>query len=123
MIANLIKVFFRKLPKQILASVLAEALLECRAEEDALEIYASLPRLEQGMLSWLIDLACAVALREGENRMSAKAVAIVLGPNLFEPDLTVNPMEALMLSQKAVAMLHELIVARLRTEHGVGGEG
>lgn len=33
------------------------------------------------------------------------AAAIVMGPNLFRPNMQVNPMEALMMSQKAVFFL------------------
>jgi hypothetical protein len=60
------------------------------------------------ILLWLRDLLVSVASHEGRNKMSLKALAICTGPNLFMTDESVNPLEALMISQKAVALLLRL---------------
>ncbi len=60
---------------------------------------------------------CTVVRKEAHNKMGPKNVAIVMGPNLFTPSGTTDPMNALMISQKAVYLFQCLVVHRLRTVH------
>lgn len=119
--AHMIKLFLRELPQPILSAIPTEVLLATSTEE---ECAAALKRLlppASTVLDWLVDLCAEVVAREAENRMGPKNLAICLGPNLFVTDESVNPMEALMTSQKAANLLHKVIAARVRD--GIGGTG
>jgi hypothetical protein len=67
---------------------------------------------ERGVLVWLADLLVETAGWESGNKMSARNLAICVGPNLYAAEGSLNPMEALMTSQKAVGLLLALINAR-----------
>ena len=86
-----------------------EMLLNCKDREGAMAVFGSLGEPKSSLLLWVVDLMCLACVNEKVNRMNAKACAIVMGPNLFVPDINRNPMESLMLSQKAVTFLHHVI--------------
>ena len=52
------------------------------------------------------------------NKMNPQNCAIVMGPNLLRPQTSANPMEALMVSQKAVLFLDHLVSAEVRGREG-----
>jgi len=119
-IATLIKVWFRKLPKLLFEDVDAEVVLSCKATEDAVAIYETLPKFYAGVLLWLLDVLCDVVRLCDMNKMNAQNCAIVMGPNLFFTDQSSNPMQALMVSQKSVVLLKLLIEWRLDQTSGKG---
>jgi hypothetical protein len=112
--AHMIKVFLRELPQPVLSAVPTEVLLAASTEAECLAAAARLQPPASVVFDWLVDLCAEAAVHEAENRMGAKNLAICLGPNLFVTDEAVNPMEALMTSQKAVNLLHRVIAARMR---------
>lgn len=126
--AHLLKLLLRELPSPLLAAVPTETLLGAATDEQCREAAARyLPAPHLAVLQWLTDLLVEVAAHERANKMGARALATVVGPNLFSLDAGVNPMAALMASTKAVAFLARLIAARQRelqpppAEEGGGG--
>ncbi len=119
-IANLIKVWFRELPVKILDSITPEALMGSADMDGCLSLFHGMPQPEQGILLWLLDLLCKVVLKEETNKMGVKNLAIVFGPNLFNNERVSvdNPMEALMMSNKAGNFIANLLTNRLETAHG-----
>lgn len=133
--ATMIKVFLRELPSPLfhevrtlpsspvtLCSALTspslhgrlqipkEMLLQAQIddEESVSRAVAYVTGANSVMLRWLVALLVHVSTYSDRNKMSLKALAICTGPNLFYTDESINPMEALMISQKAVAFLLRL---------------
>ena len=113
-IATLIKVFFRQLPKPLLSDIPTDLFLNIQTLADSQEAVALLQPSFQTLLEWVVDLLCDVVGHGSTNKMSAQSCAIVMGPNLFVAEIWEgNPMQALMISQKAVMLLQHLILAEL----------
>ena len=111
--AHMVKQFLRELPTPLFSIVPVEVLLgSTNTEAECLAAIAPLAPPARGVLAWLIDLLAAAAAHERSSKMSAQSLAICTGPNLFAADEGANPMEALMASQKAVALLLRLITVR-----------
>jgi hypothetical protein len=119
--AAMVKVFLRELPSPIFSSIPKEMLLAAVDDPGTLACLDLVRGPAKTILLWLRDLLVTVASHEGANKMSLKALAICTGPNLFVTDESVNPLEALMISQKAVALL--LRVCQLAAAPGGGGGG
>ena len=113
-VSTLVKVWFRKLPKQLLSDLSVEDLLRCKTEEESVRLYNNIEPFYRGILLWVLDLMSDVAMNKDKNKMSPANCAIVMGPNLFSTDQNVNPMQALMISQKAVKILEHLINWRMK---------
>jgi hypothetical protein len=113
-IATLIKVFFRQLPRPLLADIPTEIILNIISVKDSCAAAEMLEPTSKQLLDWVVDLMCDVVARGSTNKMSAQSCAIVMGPNLFVADnVGDNPMQALMISQKAVTLLQHLITERV----------
>jgi hypothetical protein len=115
-LAHMIKVFLRELPQPVLSAIPTETLLNAASEEDCIALIGWLVPPASVVFAWLVDLLIEVAKFEAWNKMGAKNLAICTGPNLFATDESVNPMEALMASQKAVNALFQVIQARAQAE-------
>lgn len=111
-IAHMIKVFLRELPQPLFSAIPTETLLNAMNEEDCISLIGWLTPPSSVIFAWLVDLLIEVIKYEQYNKMGAKNLAICTGPNLFVTDESVNPMEALMTSQKAVSALYQIINAR-----------
>ena len=111
-IAHMIKVFLRELPQPLFSAIPTETLLNAMNEEDCISLIGWLTPPSSIIFAWLVDLLMEVIKYEQYNKMGAKNLAICTGPNLFVTDESVNPMEALMTSQKAVNALYQIINAR-----------
>lgn len=128
--AQLIKVFLRELmPSKVLASLPTEPLLavvtpeQCAALADA-HLPAGSPL--RCLLDWLVDCLAETAEQEVSNRMGAKALAVCVAPNLLDTDVSnaaINPMTALMCSQKTVHMLAKLVERRLAARAAAARSG
>ena len=66
----------------------------------------------------MLDMLSKVVMNEEVNKMSVKNCAIVMGPNLFNNDISINPMKALMLTNKAGNFLSNMLGHRLKTKFG-----
>jgi hypothetical protein len=114
-IANLIKVWFRELPKKVLDSISVKDMLSMNNTEECLALYESIPYPEKGVLTWLFDLMCKVVMNEEVNKMTVKNCSIVLGPNMFDTERASAPLEALMLSNKSGSFISNMLAHRLKT--------
>ena len=56
-------------------------------------------------LKWLLDLCIDISFNQKINKMSSKAMAIVISPNLFDPTKIENPMKAMTISAAIVKFL------------------
>jgi hypothetical protein len=109
-ISTLIKVFFRHLPQPLLTEIPTEILLNVVKEKDSHAAMNHMSKTTKDLLMWIVELMCDVVAHSSANKMSPHSCAIVMGPNLFAAtNITGNPMQALMMSQKAVLLLKHLI--------------
>jgi len=111
-VANLIKVWFRELPQQVLNSVPKETLIHANELDDCLKVLTSLPEPNRSITKWLLELLADVAANEQQNKMSARNLAIVVAPNLFSTS-EIDPVESLTLSQKVVNFVFQLLEYQL----------
>mmetsp|Transcript_8504 Transcript_8504/g.11737 ORF Transcript_8504/g.11737 Transcript_8504/m.11737 type:complete len:692 (-) Transcript_8504:48-2123(-) len=103
-IANLIKIWFRDLPTPVLQSLTRDQLFEEDAEKCVQAIFG-LPEPQLSLVMWLIDLVIECASHQSESKMSVENLAIVIAPNLYQPDKTVDAMEGLIRTQKITKFL------------------
>jgi len=113
-IASLIKIWFRELPTPILNCVPPEAIFHSNDVAGCVKAFEDLPELQKTLLSWLMDLLIEVSQYCKENKMTSQNLAIVVAPNLYDVSTT-NPMEGLVLSQKCVQFLHNVLNHRMQT--------
>ena len=122
-VAHMIKVFLRELPSPLFSAIPTETLLRAASEEDCIALIGWLTPPASSIFAWLVDLLVEVARHEAHNKMGLKNLAICTGPNLFSTDENVNPMEALMTSQKSVSALFQIISARAQQTEAKGKNG
>ncbi len=120
-LANLIKVFFRELPPNLLNVVDEETLVQA-ADMDPMTVGAvvmAFPEPNRSVLLWLLDLMVKVSLRESENKMNIRNMAIVMSPNLFSLEETSDPMRALMVSQKVAGTVIAMVKWRCKEIYSI----
>jgi len=118
-IANLLKVWYRDLPIPILNVLPPSTIAQAGDREVCLEAYKDLPEPQKSLMGWLLAILVEVALNRKVNKMSAQNLAIVVAPNLYDPPSS-DPMEGLVMSQKAVQFLHNLILSELEAKGETG---
>lgn len=126
LISNLIKIYFRDMPKSLLNCVperaihqVADTVIVASDQKcyDAVHAHMeSFAEPHRSMLYWLLDLMCVVTLHEDTNKMGCKNIAIVLSPNLYSVN-TENAMYALTMSQKVADFTTKCLAARLKLKH------
>lgn len=112
-IASLLKIWFRELPTPILNCVPQESIFHSNDLAGCVKAFESLPDLQKTLLSWLMDLLIQTAQNSKENKMTSQNLAIVVAPNLYDVS-TSNPMEGLVMSQKCVQFLHNVLNYRIQ---------
>lgn len=108
-IANLIKHWFRKLPEKLLAAVPPDEVVACVSGAASMQLLSSLPLQHLGVVLWLLDLMADVAAMQEHNKMSDRAIAIVIAPNLYDCPDSKGPMEVMIFSQQMAKFLLELL--------------
>ncbi|KAL7716315.1 GTPase activating protein [Entamoeba marina] len=108
-ISNLIKLWFRELPNTILNVLNSDHIFYAAEPEASWNAYLTLPDSSRVLLDWLFDLLIEVASHKDVNKMTLQNLAIVLSPNLYEPQST-DPMEGLMMSQKSVQFVENCLM-------------
>jgi len=111
-VAHMIKVFLRELPSPLFSAIPTETLLAATSEDECLALIGWLTPPATYIFAWLVDLFVEVARYEAQNKMTHLNLAVCTGPNLFAGDEAVNPMQALIGSQRAVQALFRVISAR-----------
>lgn len=107
-IASLIKIWFRELPTPILNCVPPDSIFHSNDVTGCVKAFEELPDLQKTLLSWLMDLLIKTSQNSKENKMTSQNLAIVVAPNLYDVS-TSNPMEGLVMSQKCVQFLHNVL--------------
>jgi len=69
---------------------------------------------QKDLLGWLLNILVEVATNKANTKMSEQNLAIVVAPNLYDPP-SANPMEGLLMSQKATQYLHHLLLSELES--------
>jgi len=115
--ASLVKEWFRALPEPLLNCVPREIIMRTGKAEDqtyaALELALSLREPNCSIFLWLLDLLKDAAAFSEKNRMSAKALAIVLAPNLYSVPDGSSPMEMMALMDAAVNAVESCLNERI----------
>ncbi|GAM29021.1 hypothetical protein SAMD00019534_121970 [Acytostelium subglobosum LB1] len=111
-VASLIKIWYRELPTPILNSIPTENIFHCNDVETCVEAVNRLPSIQKNLLDWLLALLLQVASHASVNKMTLQNLAIVVAPNLYDVSSS-NPMEGLVLSQKCVQFIHNVLTYRL----------
>ena len=111
-LANLIKVFFRSLPERLMVGISTEQIVACSESGAAcMKLLQSFSPQRQGLLLWLLEMMADVAELKDRNRMTERAVATVVAPNLYmEPADLTDPMAALHYSQHMAKFVCELLL-------------
>eukprot|EP00013_Stygamoeba_regulata_P004766 CAMPEP_0177630370 /NCGR_PEP_ID=MMETSP0447-20121125/1175_1 /TAXON_ID=0 /ORGANISM="Stygamoeba regulata, Strain BSH-02190019" /LENGTH=680 /DNA_ID=CAMNT_0019131773 /DNA_START=131 /DNA_END=2173 /DNA_ORIENTATION=+ len=117
-IANLIKIWFRDLPVPLLNHIEADSILDEDPDACVNAYKTQLPPEAKNLLDWLIDLIGDVSALHEVNKMTRRNLSIVIAPNLYEPQ-SVDPMRGLVLSQKCVSFLLNVVNYRLDTPTSV----
>eukprot|EP00164_Ancoracysta_twista_P007969 GFYU01011428.1.p1 GENE.GFYU01011428.1~~GFYU01011428.1.p1 ORF type:complete len:596 (-),score=168.63 GFYU01011428.1:153-1940(-) len=121
-VANLIKVWMREMPRSLLNCLERDFIVSlCDQPEETLVdlLQGAMPELEFALYLFLLDLMSEVVKHEDKNKMGPRNMAIVMSPNLYGMAADVDPMEALMFSQKVAEFTHVTLKSRLKTFHGV----
>ena len=119
--ANLIKVWFRVAPEgyKLFEVIDRNIILTCDMFGDAdvaEKAMEAMPEPHKSLMLWLLDLMCDVLDHADVNRMSVRALSVVVSPNLFNFEMSTDPtqaMQALTFAQKAVVMMQKMLKWRL----------
>ena len=122
-LANLIKVWFRELPVKILSSISQEEIAQCTTGAECMQVLQGFPPQRKGLVLWLLELMADVAEEQDENKMNERAIAIVIAPNLYEPDKNASPMEGVVFTQKMTKFLSELLFHYITVRQSVRRRG
>lgn len=123
-IATLIKIWFRELPVPLLNGVPKEVILKCDegdVEASVSYLQDNLGKIPFDLFNWLLDLLIETAVNRHLNKMTAQNLAIVVAPNLYEPNATTDPIESLILSQKAVQFVHNVLSYKIKQKEAALG--
>jgi len=108
--AALIKEWFRTMPVRLLNALPVELL-----RKGEVQMAVHLPEPNLSVFQWLLDLMAETVKQEEHNRMTVKAIAIVMAPNLYASAEGAQPMEVVTEMQGAVKVveiaLQEWLVA------------
>ncbi|ELP88487.1 GTPase activating protein, putative [Entamoeba invadens IP1] len=107
-VANLIKLWFRELPTLCL-NPLSSTQIQAPSIEECWNGYCTLPQMNRDLLDWLFALLIKVSKHKDENKMTLQNLAIVVAPNLYEANSR-DQMEMMMMSQKAVQFVHNVLL-------------
>jgi len=116
-VANLIKVWYREIPTPILNSLPSSSFLTAESEEECVQVFFMLKEPNRTLFLWLLDLLADVAANESINKMNPRNLAIVVAPNLFTTPLDVSPVESLMLSQKVVNFVIQILQFHIKSRN------
>lgn len=108
-VASLLKIWFRELPSPVLNAIPKASIFNATDQDNCIQAYQGLPEMERTLLDWLIDLLMTVAAKSHINKMTIQNLAIVVAPNLYNPPGS-DPIEGLVLSQKCVQFLHNILL-------------
>lgn len=106
-LANLLKIWFRDLPKPLLNCVDPSVIERNQTVETVCVAIKQFPEPQQSLLIWLWDFCVEIAEHEAKNKMGIQNLGIVIGPNLFNTLSFENPMKAMDFSGKVVTFFQK----------------
>jgi len=119
--AALIKEWFRSLPTPLLNGLSRDLIVSTPREpnrRDAVtKLLLNLGEPNQSIFLWLLDVLGEAAQYGELNRMTPKALAIVLAPNLYTVPDDAAPMEVVAVMDAAVNTLHLCLNERMRAQN------
>ncbi|CAE7514529.1 gacA, partial [Symbiodinium microadriaticum] len=117
-LANLIKVFFRELPVNVLNVVSDESIhkISRLTPQDTIAEMEAVFGETNEIVYWLLDLMAEIVMNEDSNKMSVKNMAIVMSPNLYAVT-SENAMVALTMAQKVAEFTTNILAARLLSKY------
>lgn len=83
-VANLITRFIRMIPNHLLIDKNANELAQISTPDQARSAFQSLPLINKALFSRIMAFATLIIKHESKNRMSSKAVSLILSPILVE---------------------------------------
>jgi hypothetical protein len=98
-ISNLIKVWLRDLPTELVRHINLQKVEQCKTEIEAWEIVSLLPEPYLSVCQYLIDFLSVVASHHDINKMPPTNIAICFCPNLYKGN-SADPMASLFFTQK-----------------------
>jgi len=119
-LATLIKIWYRELPQLILNSLPTKDIVDSSEVDDCVAAATKLPQLQRDLLDWILELLLRVAANRATTKMTAQNLAIVVAPNLYEAT-TPDPVQGLIMSQKAVGFVHNILVYMVREREKATG--
>ena len=122
LVANLIKMWFRQLPEPVLQALSKGNKMEtAKTKQHCLGILsgADIAEPNKSYFLWLLDLSADIIEHGSVNKMSPKAMAVVLAPNMYNPGMFENPMKAMTFSVAVVKFMQMAIECRqsMRNNH------
>lgn len=114
-VATLLKIWFRELPTPILNSLSKECIYDSDDMNKCQQAVEGLSVIPKTLLDWLLELLVQTCSYSNINKMTAQNLAIVVAPNLYEPP-GADPMEGLVMSQKSVQFLLNLIQYKIESK-------
>lgn len=80
----LLQAWFRELPEGVLDGLSPDQVLECKTEEDFVELVKLLGPTQGALLNWAVELMADVVEEEEANKMNARNIAMVFAPNMTQ---------------------------------------
>lgn len=112
-LANLVKQWFRLLPHKLFSLVPGsqERIAACTSGVECMQLLATFPPVQKGLMVWLLQLMAEVASHNAENKMSAKSLSIVFAPNLYDmpAEMETDPMAATTYAQRMAGFVCNLL--------------
>jgi hypothetical protein len=115
--AVLIKRFFGDMRLSVSSMRMAVIEVAASSQSAALALLLKLPRDEQAVICWWLDLLSLCVEHRAATRMTSATLATVVGPNLCQLTRFKDPLSALNMAQQSVALMEMWINLRLR---GIG---
>ena len=118
--AQMIKAWFGELPDSVLSPQLNPIVDGVPADgAQCARLVSEMPELNRKVVLWLLQLTADISRHEGDNRMTAQSMTIVLAPNLVRPPDSFDPLLALELNKNVVQVPARALRrrARARIDH------
>ena len=119
--AALIKEWFRSLPVSLLNCMSRDTIVRAAKVDSPSRIapfLLQLPEPNYSVFLYLLDILAQCAKMEDVNRMSQKALAIVLAPNLYQVPNDASPMEMIAMMENAVSVVKLALAWRIQQLEG-----
>jgi hypothetical protein len=96
------------MPRPLLQNIPTDTIFNASSSEALSKAYNTMQQPEKDLLGWLMDLLLATSEHQKVNKMTPQNLSICVAPNLYDVSSS-DPMEGLVLSQKVVVFLTNLL--------------